>query len=248
MPERPPGDRRKKQRIPRRLPVRFGTEAKMIGGTALDVADGGLRVESAESFPQGSVVDVFVQFPRHAVRLRARIVWSGGGQNAASLPVVGLAFTQPEPGLVKAYSEWVAEMKLATREIGPSGESRLAGSVPGAHGASPGGAGSGAAKAGNAAKPGDAAGSTKGRPDSAAPTTPAPKPAAPREPSGTVRKKVETRLGNAYAILLERRGTFWRLTIAGHPRQPGVDAADFEETFTDHASAEAALQSFLKAH
>ena len=248
MTERLPGDRRKKQRIPRRLPVRFGTEAKMIGGTALDVADGGLRVESAESFPHNSVVDVFVQFPRHAVRLRARIVWSGGGQNAGSLPVVGLAFTQPEPALVKAYSEWIAEMKLATREAGESAGSRSTGSGPGAHEASPGGAGSAAAKAGNAATPGDAAGSTRARPDSAAPSKAVPRPAAPREPSGPVRRKIETRLGNAYAILLERRGSFWRLTIAGHPRQPGVDAADFEETFTDHASAEAALRSFLKTH
>jgi hypothetical protein len=222
MTEGPARDRRKKQRISRRLPVRFGTEAKMIGGTALDIADGGLRVESAESFPHNSVVDVFVQFPRHSVRLRARIIWSGGGQNKGGLPVVGLAFTQPEPALAKAYAEWLAEVKLASREAGGA-----SGPVPVPASAGP---------------TGDLSGK---RPEPAARSQPAPRPP---EPIGPVRKKVETRRGNAYAILMERRGAFWRLTISAHPRQPGVGAADLEETFTDHASAESALQNFLKNH
>lgn len=233
----PARDRRKKQRIARRLPVRFGTEAKMIGGTALDIADGGLRVESAESFPHNSVVDVFVQFPRHSVRLRARIVWSGGGQSKGGLPVVGLAFTQPEPALAKAYSEWVAEVKLASREAGEGSEPAPASDSLASD--SPGSAAGASAVAASTAPAADSPGK---RPETAARSRPAP------DPVGPVRKKIETRRGNAYAILLERRGTFWRLTITGQSGQSDRGPADLEETFTDYASAQTALQTFIKNH
>src|SRR5437899_1082021 len=87
----PDQDKRKgKPRIPRRLPVRFGSEAKMCGGTATDISEGGMKVECTESFATHSVITVFVQFPRHSVRLRARVVWCGAASQGGSA-VMGLA-------------------------------------------------------------------------------------------------------------------------------------------------------------
>src|SRR6266705_1070050 len=77
-----PDKRKGKPRILRRLPVRFGTDAKMCGGIVSDNSEGGMRIESPESFPVNSVITVFVQFPRHSVRLRVRVIWcraAGGG-------------------------------------------------------------------------------------------------------------------------------------------------------------------------
>jgi hypothetical protein len=109
-----PRNRREQPRIARRLPVRFGTEARMCGGTAVDISEGGMRVVAPESFPVHSILDVFVQFPGHAVRLRARVMWTGGGGGGG--PAMGLAFTSPEPSLNNAYKKWLAEVKQAAAE------------------------------------------------------------------------------------------------------------------------------------
>jgi len=107
-------DKRKgKPRIQRRLPVRFGTDAKMCGGIVSDISEGGMRVESPESFPINSVITAFVQFPRHSVRLRVRVIWCSAAGGSASM---GLALTQPEPTLKRAFAEWLAEVKLAAAE------------------------------------------------------------------------------------------------------------------------------------
>ncbi|HEU4402094.1 MAG TPA: PilZ domain-containing protein [Candidatus Polarisedimenticolia bacterium] len=214
MSSREPHERRKKPRIQRRLPVRFGTEARMCGGTVVDISEGGLRVESPESFPIHSILNVFVQFPRHAVRLRARITWSGG--NSGGSPAMGLAFTQPEPALAKAYKEWLAEVKLAMAE------------EPAPAPASP-------APAAPAAAPPEAA------PKAA-------QPAAVAEPRGPIRRRLESRQGQSYDILMERRAGGWRLTIVQLPRQLGVQSPDHEADYPDHAAAEAALRDFVRAH
>ena len=112
----PGTDKRKgKPRVWKRLSVRFGTEAKMIGGNVVEISEGGMRIESTESFPVHSVITVFVQFPRHSVRLRARVIWSGGSSESSSTRM-GLALTQPEPALKLAYAEWAAEVKKAASE------------------------------------------------------------------------------------------------------------------------------------
>jgi hypothetical protein len=112
--EKKTGERRHRPRYQRRLPVRFGTEAHMSGGSVVDVSESGIRIEAAETFPVNSVIHVFIQFPRHSVRLRARVAWSGGGEG--STPAMGLTLTQPEPTLARAYKEWQAEIKLISRE------------------------------------------------------------------------------------------------------------------------------------
>src|SRR5437879_7118399 len=117
----PDQDKRKgKPRIARRLPVRFGTDAKMYGGTATDISEGGLKIECTESFSINSVITVFVQFPRHSVRLRARVIWSSAASQGGSA-TMGLALTQPEPSLKRAVAEWLAEVKLAATEDQVSG-------------------------------------------------------------------------------------------------------------------------------
>src|SRR2546430_518108 len=123
-----PGQRTGKPRVQRRLSVRFGTDAKMCGGVVLDISDGGMRIESPESFPVNSVITVFVQFPRHSVRLRARVIWcSAAGGGAANM---GLAMTQPEPPLKRAFTEWLAEVKLAAAETSPADTAEAAGPPP----------------------------------------------------------------------------------------------------------------------
>lgn len=110
-----PVERRAKPRYRRRLPVRFGSEARMAGGVVVDISESGLRIESPDSFPVQSIIQVFVQFPRHSVRLKARVAWAGGGNEGRSA-AMGLTFTQPEPTLARAYKEWQAEVKQIARE------------------------------------------------------------------------------------------------------------------------------------
>jgi hypothetical protein len=105
-----PGDKERGQtRYERRLPIRFGTGAQMHGGTVIDISEGGLRLRSSESFSIGTMVDVFVQFPHHAIHLQARIVWTGDS-------VTGLTFIAPSPLLIDGYARWREEIELAARE------------------------------------------------------------------------------------------------------------------------------------
>ena len=218
-------DKRKgKPRIKRRLSVRFGTDAKMCGGTVVDISEGGMRIESPESFPANSVITVFVQFPRHSVRLRARVIWSGGG--GSSSVGMGLALTQPEPTLKRAYGEWVAEVKQAVAET---------------HAAE-----THAAEAAQAAAPAPAALPATAAPLAESPA-PTPAPRAP-EPQGPVRRRLESRQGQSYDALLERQTEGWRLTIVQLPRQLGIGTPDLESTCPDYASAEKALREFVRAH
>jgi PilZ domain-containing protein len=208
VPAQEPADRRKQPRLPRRLPARFGTDAKMSGGTVVDVSEGGMRLESPDAYPVNSIILVFVQFPRHSVRLRARVAWASG--KGSGNPAMGLTFTQPEPNLAKAYKEWAAEIKLMASEKpepGPKPEPEE--------------------------KPAEAA----------APAEPPKRP----EPTGPIRRRMESRQGQPYEALLERCDGGWRLTIVQMPRQ-GVGAPDFQGTYKDHPSAETALREFVRSH
>jgi hypothetical protein len=96
-------------RYERRLPIRFGTGTQVHGGTVIDISEGGLRLRSAETLPMGTIVDVFVQFPTHAVHLQARIAWSGEA-------MTGLTFLAPSPLLIDGYARWREEIEEAARE------------------------------------------------------------------------------------------------------------------------------------
>jgi PilZ domain len=206
-------ERRKKPRIPRRLPVRFGSEARMCGGTAVDISEGGLRVEAPQTFPQNSILQVFVQFPRHSVRLHARVAWLGG-QSGGS-PLMGLHFVQPEPVLIRAYQEWQAEVKLAAAEDQP---------VPQA---SP----------------------SQTPPPSPRESADQKKPAAPsQEPKSAVRRRLETKQGNSYDILMEKRAGAWQVTIVQLPKQVGVGEPEFEDSFPTFALADQAVRDFIRSH
>ncbi len=213
-----PDKRKGKPRVPRRLPVRFGTEAKMCGGTVVDISEGGMRIESPESFPVHSVITVFVQFPRHSVRLRARVIWGGAGGGSGS-PLMGLALTQPEPTLKRAYSEWVAEFRQAAAE----------------------------ARAESPAPPAASVSTPLPAPSAPRAETPTPGPATP-EPRGPITRRLESRRGQSYEALLERQPPGWRLTIVQLPRQLGVGAPDHQSSFPDYGSAEKALREFVRTH
>ena len=226
------GDRRKRPRLPRRLPVRFGSEAKMLGGSVIDISEGGLKVESPDSFPVNSILQVFVHFPRHAVRLRARVAWAGG--KGGGSPTMGLTFTQSGPALLKAYKEWVTEVKLALQK-----EDEAASQAPPA-----GGAGSAPPVQGVAAS----AQSAPVGPGATSPGRDVRPDASVAPPSGSQRRRIETRRGNSYDVLIERRRGAWGLTIVQLPRQLGVDEPDLDEDFPGYGDAERALRGFLKDH
>jgi len=214
-----PDKRKGKPRIARRLPVRFGTEAKMCGGMATDISEGGMKVECAESFPTNSILTVFVQFPRHSVRLRCRVIWSSSASQGGAA-TMGMALTQPEPLLKRAYAEWVAEVKVA------SAEDQVAGAV------------AAAASAATAAPV---------RPETASAPQPVQDPRTP-EPRGPIRRRLESRQGQSYDALPERTAGGWCLTIVQLPRQPGVGKPDVWEICPDYATAEKMLREFVRAH
>ena len=214
-------NKRRAARVDRRLPVRFGTESRMCGGIATDISEGGLRVESPESFPVNSLVSVFVQFPRHAVRLQARVAWCG-----AQSPVIGLSLTSPSPALQKAYAQWISEVKETKQH-----ERETKGDAADAPTAGPPSSGPESAPAVEQAGPPKSAGRT-------------PKPPE----AGVVSRRVETMTGQAYDVLIERIAGTWYLSIHQFPRQAGVTDADFQDAFSDYAAAERALREFTSKH
>jgi hypothetical protein len=220
-----PDNRKGKPRIARRLPARFGSEAKMCGGTVIDISEGGMKIESGESFPLNSLITVFVQFPRHSIRLRARIMWAGAAAPGGA-GVMGLALTQPDPNLKRAYAEWVAEVKLAATEPeGVSADAPAAASAPVTGPESP-------ATAATPAMPAPPAAS------SAAPPSP--------EPRGPIRRRLESRQGQSYEALLDRTSEGWQLTIVQLPRQFGGGKPDFQDICPDYAAAEKMLRDFVR--
>jgi len=108
-----PIEKREQPRIARRLPVQFGTAGHMRGGVAVDISQGGLRVAAADIFPMHTLLDVVVQFPGRAVRLRARVTWTGASGEAGGGRAMGLVFTRAEPALADAYKVWLEEVKQA---------------------------------------------------------------------------------------------------------------------------------------
>ena len=211
-----PDNRKGKPRIAQRLPARFGSEAKMCGGTVIDISEGGMKIESGESFPLNSLITVFVQFPRHSIRLRARIMWAGAAA-AGGAGVMGLALTQPDPNLKRVYAEWVAEVKLAATEPeGVSADAPAAASAPVTGPGSP-----------------------------APPATPSAAPPSP-EPRGPIRRRLESRQGQSYEALLERTSDGWQLTIVQLPRQFGGGKPDFQDICPDYAAAEKMLRDFVR--
>ena len=104
-----PADRRQQRRVIASFPVRFGLEGRMCDGMIIDLSDGGLQIRASGSFAAGMLVDLFVQFPRRRLRLRARVVWVRGEP-----PVMRLAYIQPDRSLMAAYEQWVEEAGPAT--------------------------------------------------------------------------------------------------------------------------------------
>jgi hypothetical protein len=205
-----PIEKREQPRIARRLPVRFGTARQMRGGVAVDISVGGLRVAAIDIFPVHTLLDLLVQFPGHAVRLRARVTWTGPSGEPGAGRAMGLVFTRPEPSLAGAYKKWLEEVKQAMAEPEPP------------------------------------AGPAGGSPAGDAPA-PAPKPAV-AEPSGQVKRRLESPQGRSYDILLEPLAAGgWRLTIIQIPRQLG-DGVDYGGNYRDYASAEVAMREFVRAH
>jgi hypothetical protein len=212
-----PAERRAKPRYRRRLPVRFGSEARMAGGVVVDISEAGLRIESPDAFPVNSIIQVFVQFPRHSVRLKARVAWAGGGNEGRS-SAMGLTFTQPEPALAKAYKEWQAEVKQIARE---TTEDPDAGDDPG---------------------PADPEPAAASSPSPAPPEAPPPAP----EPRSPVRRRLESPQGRTFDVVFEKDGGGWSVTAVQVPRQLGSGRNDFEGTYATYEAAERALRGFVR--
>lgn len=86
----------------------------MCDGMVIDLSEGGLQVRASDAFAAGMVVDLFVQFPRRRLRLRARVVWLRGEP-----PVMGLSYIQPDRSLMAAYEQWVQEAGPAALVAAP---------------------------------------------------------------------------------------------------------------------------------
>jgi len=216
MSKSPRVDQRKTVRFTRRIPVRFGNEGRMIGGIALDISEGGLRVETSDSFPPASLVTVFVQFPGHALRLEGRIAWVKQAQ-------IGISLSSNSLPLKKSYEAWLKEVQeLSTEEAGEKTVGRTGAAAPAApHGESPG-------------------------PRAPTPMRVATTPQGSPAPSSPVRKRIETASGQAYEVVIELIAESWYLTVHQVPRQAGVDAPDLQRVFDNYPAANAALREFIR--
>jgi len=218
MSKSPRVDQRKTVRYTRRIPVRFGNEGRMIGGIALDISEGGLRVETSESFPPASLVTVFVQFPGHALRLEGRVAWVK--QSEAQ---IGISLSSNSLPLKKSYEAWLKEVQeLSAEEGGEATVDRGGAAMPPAR-----------ATAAPAAAPrssGQVTGSST----------------RPESPTSPVRKRIETASGQAYEVVIEEIADSWYLTVHQIPRQEGVDAPDLQKVFDNYHSANTALREFIR--
>lgn len=217
MSKPPRVDQRKTVRYTRRIPVRFGNEGRMIGGIALDISEGGLRVETSDSFPPASLVTVFVQFPGHALRLEGRIAWVKEAQ-------IGISLSSNSLPLKKSYEAWLKEVEELS-----AGEGGVETTVdrPGAATA--------------AAPPG-----ASPVPRAPSPVRAAAVPRHSPAPSSPVRKRIETASGQAYEVVIELIAESWYLTVHQVPRQAGVDAPDLQKVFDNYPAANAALREFIR--
>lgn len=184
----------------------------MCDATVLDISEGGLRIQSAESFPINSTLNVFVQFPGGGIHLQARVVRTGGGP-----PTIALAFMRGNTSFSRAYEKWVAEVRETLDDP----------EAPGA----------------GAKTPDPTTVSAVGSKNA-----PNPMSASPTEPKSPVRRRLETRQGNAYEVLVEKNANAWTLTIFPSPREPHVTRPEFTGAFADYCSADEALREFLRAH
>lgn len=194
----------------------------MIGGIALDISEGGLRLEANESFPPTSLVTVFVQFPGHALRLEGRIAWV-----KPSEAQIGISLSSNSLPLKKSYEAWLKEVQeLATEEGGEEvGEVIVedpgAATTPGPPGESP-------------------------EPPARTPRRISTLPQRSTAPSSPVRKRIETASGQAYEVVIELIAESWYLTVHQVPRQQGVDAPDLQKVFDNYPAANAALREFIR--
>ena len=78
----------------------------MCDGAIIDLSEGGFQIRSSDSFAAGMVIDVFVQFPRRRLLLRARVAWVRGEP-----PAMGLSLIQQDRSLLAAYDEWAEETR-----------------------------------------------------------------------------------------------------------------------------------------
>ena len=76
----------------------------MIEATIVDISEGGIRVESTETFPVKSTLNVFVHFPDGIVHARARVV-----RILEKPRTIALAFIEKSGGFSTAYGSWLAE-------------------------------------------------------------------------------------------------------------------------------------------
>ncbi len=63
-----------------------------------------------------------------------------------------------------------------------------------------------------------------------------------------MRRRLETKQGNSYDILMEKRAGAWQVTIVQLPRQVGVGEPELEDSFPTFALADLAVRDFIRSH
>jgi hypothetical protein len=92
-----------------RVPVSFGVEIvntktqAHIAGRATDLGVGGCYVESRETFPEGTMVDLFLHSQERRLHLRALVSYAMQGASTG----MGLAFTGTSPEAGATILDWV---------------------------------------------------------------------------------------------------------------------------------------------
>lgn len=104
-------DKRDGRRRPRRLSVRFGEQAPDQLAFASNVSAQGLFLQTKNSYPRGTVLQLEVVLPSGSARLVARVSWirrfppklAQGLQGGLGLEVIGC-----QPAWPQAIADWEA--------------------------------------------------------------------------------------------------------------------------------------------
>ena len=94
------GDRRRHERVPVRLLVRYGTSSIDRLAPIADLSEGGLFIQTHEFYPVGTRIQMVIEFRGRSVRHRGKVRWATRAPDHLYDSVVqgmGVQFVDPDP-------------------------------------------------------------------------------------------------------------------------------------------------------
>jgi uncharacterized protein (TIGR02266 family) len=106
-------ERRKFERVPSRLAVRYGYVTLDREGIADNVSEGGLFIRTNQVFPMGTHLRLEVDFPERTIQQSGEVMWAikvPEHQVETMICGMGIRFVDTEPGWPEFFRRWMADV------------------------------------------------------------------------------------------------------------------------------------------